>query len=87
MKLDFFQNASLLQETDGDYFDQVYGQGPLFIFVLLAWYIYGIINCCLLAFVAHFERSGEAGHYRTVVNQLVSQDLAQVGLHQPPSNF
>ena len=44
------------------------------------WIIFhlGLINCMGLSFVAWFERSGYAGPYRTLVNQLASLKFDQV---------
>lgn len=45
-------------------------------FVVL--YLLGIFSCFGLALVIWFEKSGQAGPYRTVINQLVSCRLEQV---------
>ena len=43
-------------------------------------YFLGLFGCIALRFVIWFERSGQAGNYRTLVNQLVSFNLEQVRL-------
>ena len=45
---------------------------------MIAVYIFGFLGCTGLILVLWFERSGLAGPYRSVVNQLVSQNIVQV---------
>ena len=45
---------------------------------MIAVYIFGFLGCAELILVLWFERSGLAGPYRSVVNQLVSQNIVQV---------
>ena len=62
-------------EKDQDYFENIYPS------VRLTWaiiYIFNAIFCLLLAKIASFERSGEAGQFRTLVNQLMSFNIDQV---------
>ncbi len=90
MELILLPNLTLEQtipEPNGDFFANVYGQSPLFKWGLIVWYLLGVVNCCFLAFVANFERSGEAGQYRTVVNQLASQNIGQVRAQTRYSGF
>lgn len=41
-------------------------------------YVLGLISCALLVIVSWFEKSGQAGPFRTLANQLVSCQLDQV---------
>ena len=41
-------------------------------------YFLGLFGCIALRFIIWFERSGQAGNFRTLVNQLVSYNLEQV---------
>ena len=53
-------------------------------FAFLTTYMVILVFAPLLAFVIWFERSGQAGSYRTMVNQLASFNLDQVHFfHQP----
>ena len=70
---------NISQETNDskDFFSGVY-ESPYFTKLLIASYLIGVISCIGLNFVVWFERSGGAGHYRTLVNQLTSFNLDQV---------
>ena len=60
-----------------DFFLGVY-ESPYVTWLLLVCYIICLIACLSLNFVIWFERSGMAGHYRTLVNQLTSFNPDQV---------
>ena len=47
-------------------------------FLVLGTYSFGTLGILGLLLIAHFERSGNAGQFRTLVNQLVSFNLDQV---------
>ena len=62
-----------------DFFAGIY-QSP---YIKLAMTLtYGVAVMCMigLGLVLWFERSGQAGHYRTLVNQLSSFNLDQVSI-------
>ena len=67
------QNAT----TQKDFFENVYSD-PMVNSCMIAVYIFGFLGCAGLILVLWFERSGLAGPYRSVVNQLVSQNIVQV---------
>ena len=67
------QNAT----TQTDFFENVYSD-PMVNGCMIAVYIFGFLGCAGLILVLWFERSGLAGPYRSVVNQLVSQNIVQV---------
>ena len=67
------QNAT----TQKDFFENVYND-PMVNGYMIAVYIFGFLGCAGLILVLWFERSGLAGPYRSVVNQLVSQNIVQV---------
>ena len=54
-----------------DFFENVYSD-PILNGCMIAVYFFGCIGCAGLGLVIWFERSGSAGPYRTLVNQLVS---------------
>ena len=60
-----------------DFFENVYSD-PILNGCMIAVYFFGCIGCAGLGLVIWFERSGSAGPYRTLVNQLVSYNLLQV---------
>ena len=67
----------ILDDETQDFFDGIY-QSP---YIKLAMSLtYGVAIICMigLGFVLWFERSGQAGQYRTLVNQLSSFNLDQV---------
>ena len=70
-------NISKENNDSTDFFLGVY-ESPYFTKLLIATYIIDVISCIGLNFVVWFERSGGAGHYRTLVNQLTSFNLDQV---------
>ena len=47
-------------------------------FLVLGTYGFGTLGILGLLLITHFERSGNAGQFRTLVNQLVSFNLDQV---------
>lgn len=60
-----------------DAFEQLYANGGLnAIFGVL--YFLGYLCCLGLGLVIWFERSGQAGPYRTLVNQLVTHRLESI---------
>lgn len=72
-------NASLEIETsiEEDFFWEVY-DGPIIQALYLVHYAIGLMGIGGIALIIWFERSGEAGQFRTLVNQLVSMNLDQV---------
>ena len=76
MKLHFH----LTEEVSNDYFESVYSNTILNTSMILI-YILGLISCVGLRLVSWFERSGQAGPYRTLVNRLMSITLDEVSLH------
>ena len=68
-----------LDDETQDFFDGIY-QSP---YIKLAMTLtYGVAVICMigLGLVLWFERSGQAGQYRTLVNQLSSFNLDQVNM-------
>ena len=52
-------------------------------FLVLGTYSFGTLGILGLLLITHFERSGNAGQFRTLVNQLVSFNLDQVCKNLP----
>ena len=74
-----------LDDETQDFFDGIY-QSP---YIKLAMTLtYGVAIICMigLGFVLWFERSGQAGQYRTLVNQLSSFNLDQVNIPKKESH-
>ena len=72
-----FSNYFDIEIDPGDYFEPIFGS----IFVKLCFfftYMIGLVAAMFIGVVIHFERSGQAGHFRTLVNQLVTFNLDQV---------
>ena len=57
---------------------------PVLNWSMLALYTLGLVSCAFLGLISWFEQSGQAGPYRTVINQLVSKSLNQVNF---PDDF
>lgn len=72
-------NASLRIETNQneDFFFDVFDDWILLMLYGIN-YVFCVLGCIGLYFVAWFERSGQAGQFRILVNQLVSYNLDQV---------
>ena len=60
-----------------DYFSNVY-EDPFIKFTLLLSYLLSYLNILPAGLVIWFERSGRAGQFRTLINQLASFSLDQV---------
>ena len=71
---DDFEQNSIIQR---DFFENVYSD-PALNGCMIAVYLFGFIGCAGLILVVWFERSGLAGPYRTLVNQLASQNIVKV---------
>lgn len=69
--------GNLVSETGQDFFAGVYDNTGLKM-VAAVTYIFAGLSYFALFQVASFERSGEAGHYRTLVNQLMSFNIDAV---------
>ena len=72
-----FENKEKFLNDETDHFAKVY-ESPI---LKLAFGISYALACfcavCIIS-VIYYERSGHAGHYRTLVNQLASFNLDQV---------
>jgi hypothetical protein len=64
-----------------DHFKDLFSNTPLN-WVALAVYFLGFVCCGLLGMVSYFERSGLAGPYRPVINQMTSFAIDQVSFGQ-----
>lgn len=66
-----------LKNEDEDFFAELF-EG---VFIKLLWivsYLLSCLGCMGMAFLTWFERSGQAGHFRTLKNQLISANLDTV---------
>ena len=69
------QIFSAIKEVD--FFGGIY-ENKIVSWSMVITYFFGLFGCMALWFVIWFERSGQAGNFRTLVNQLVSFNLEQV---------
>ena len=71
-------SSQLLSATkEVDFFRGIY-ENQIVSWSMGITYFLGLFGCIALRFVIWFERSGQAGNFRTLVNQLVSFNLEQV---------
>ena len=61
---------------DKDVFSEIYSN-PFINLTMIFFYLLGLVACVGLRMVIWFERSGQAGPYRTLVNQLVTHRIEQ----------
>ena len=73
--LDFSLNIT--HEFENDFFTGIYDSPKLTIAMVLT-YILCTVCMAGIGYVIWFERSGQAGHFRTLVNQLSTFNLDQV---------
>ena len=76
---DQFLNLIFQINEEQDLFEEVFDDDLLNWF-LVTLYILGLVSCIGLIMISWFEKSGQAGTYRSLVNQLVSMRLDQVHL-------
>ena len=60
-----------------EYFEYVYSN-PFLNYSMVPLYVLGVVSCFGLKLVSWFEKSGQAGPHRTLVNRLMSLTLDQV---------
>lgn len=65
--------------SNPDYFKDIFADKVLNLFVVFM-YIFGFLGWSGLIFVSWFEKSGRAGPFRTLANQLVAFNLDQVNI-------
>ena len=61
---------------DKDVFAEIYSN-PFINLAMIFFSLLGLVACAGLGMVIWFERSGQAGPYRTLVNQLVTHRIEQ----------
>ena len=66
-----------ISKSDEDYFKDVYDK-PWINRTIVGLYFGGFASIIGLIFVVWFERSGQAGPYRTLINQLVIFNIESV---------
>ena len=78
--IDLHENLSIVLDEyndSSDYFEGAYSE-PILKWVMLSIYFSGVIPVIGLGFLIWFERSGQAGPYRTLINRLVSYNIEMV---------
>ena len=73
------QNLTIedLPPQSEDFFKEVY-MNPWINRIAIGFYFIGLVGIAGLGLVAWFERSGQAGHFRTLINQIVSFNVESV---------
>ena len=84
MKVNFTSSSNCtvldtVSDQNLDFFHGVFDNWPFKILCLVTYLLIGFLMALLL-FVSYFERSGQAGHYRTLMNKLTSLNIEQMGL-------
>ena len=64
-------------EDEVDFFEQVYSE-QILKWLMISFYLLGLVAIVGLGIVTWFERSGEAGPYRTLINRLTSYNIEMV---------
>ena len=72
-------NFSITSVFEEDYYKQAYANSLMNLSIFTI-YLLGLVGCGGLALVSWFERSGQAGPYRSLINRLVSHNMDQVML-------
>ena len=67
-------------EDEVDFFEEVYSE-PILKWIMVGFYFLGFFAIVGLGIVTWFERSGEAGPYRTLINRLTSNNIEMVSSH------
>ena len=67
-------------EDEVDFFEEVYSE-PILKWIMVGFYFLGFFAIVGLGIVPWFERSGEAGPYRTLINRLTSNNIEMVSSH------
>ena len=73
-----FSEEEILLELQQDQFYGLY-EAPLVKIICVSGSLLGYFCLPFIGLVIWFERSGRAGHFRTLINQLISFSLDQVG--------
>lgn len=71
---------SLQGNLHPDLFEGVYSSKLCNCLMLCLYCLVGLSSCVALMIISWFEKSGQAGHYRTLANQLISMKLDQMVL-------
>ena len=61
-----------------DYFREIFSNPMINWTIILIWLL-GLVSCVFLRIVSWFEKTGQAGPFRTLVNRLFSCIIDQVG--------
>lgn len=80
MLVSFTASNQSHSRSDQDYFEEAFSD-PWVKLIYLICYPIGCIGSVGLGFVLWFEKSGQAGHYRTLINQLVSISIELIIIH------
>ena len=78
MKMLLNEIINISHHRDDDYFKDVFAT-PIINYTMILIWILGLASCVFLRIVSWFEKTGQAGPFRTLVNRLFSCIIDQVG--------
>ena len=77
MKMLLNEIVNISHHWDDDYFKEVFST-PIINWTMILIWILGLASCVFLGIVSWFEKTGQAGPFRTMVNRLFSCIIDQV---------
>ena len=77
MKMLLNENINISHHRVDDYFNEVFSIPIINWTAILIWLL-GLVSCVFLKIVSWFEKTGQAGPFRTLVNRLFSCIIDQV---------
>ena len=73
-------NLSFSTNSEEDYFAEIYSDKVVTISMVITYFI-GLVPTFGVMFIVWLEKSGQAGPYRTLINQLVSCNYQSVRIY------
>ena len=80
MKMLLNEIINISHHRGDDYFREIFSNPIINWTAILIWLL-GLVSCVFLRIVSWFEKTGQAGPFRTLVNRLFSCIIDQVGSH------
>ena len=78
MKMLLNEIINISHHRGDDYFREIFSNPIINWTAILIWLL-GLVSCVFLRIVSWFEKTGQAGPFRTLVNRLFSCIIDQVG--------
>ena len=79
MKMLLNEIINISHHRGDDYFREIFSNPIINWTAILIWLL-GLVSCVFLRIVSWFEKTGQAGPFRTLVNRLFSCIIDQVGI-------